>query len=54
MIVHELQFKTTPPQEYPTPKPASKIFPCNLFSFSASLRAIGIVEETVLPKFSKQ
>jgi hypothetical protein len=31
---HYLHFMTTPPHEYPTPNPASKTFPFNLFSFA--------------------
>ena len=46
--------KTTPPHEYPTPKPAKRIFPYKRFSFQAWLKAIGIVDETVLPTCSKQ
>lgn len=51
-IINYLQSSTTAPYESPTPKPARTTFPCSLSSFIASHRAMGIVEDTVLPTVS--
>ena len=49
-----LHFKTVAPHEYPTPNPAINTSPCKRPSFRASHKAMGIVEDTVFPTFSRK
>ena len=50
--IYSLHFNIVPAQLRPTPKPANKTLPCNFPSLRASHKAMGTVEETVLPTFS--